>query len=59
MRDNGVGLSPEFDLTKSKGLGMRVVAALAKQLGGDVTQAAVADGAEFVLLVPVEHRGDN
>jgi hypothetical protein len=38
---------------------MRVVAALAKQLGGDVTQVPVADGAEFVLVVPVKHRGDN
>jgi hypothetical protein len=38
---------------------MRVVAALAKQLGGDFTQVAVADGAEFGLLVPMEHRGDN
>jgi two-component sensor histidine kinase len=59
VRDNGVGLPPEFDLTKSKGLGMRVVVALAKQLGGDVTQVAVADGAEFALLVPVEHQSDN
>src|SRR6516162_4462871 len=59
VRDNGVGLPSEFDLTRSKGLGMRVVAALAKQLGGDFTQVAVADGAEFGLLVPMEHRGDN
>jgi len=59
VRDNGVGLPSEFDLTRSKGLGMRVVAALAKQLGGDFTQVAVADGAEFGLSVPVEHRSDN
>jgi two-component sensor histidine kinase len=59
VRDNGVGHPSEFDLTQSKVLGMRVVAALAKQLGGDFTQVAVADGAEFGLLVPVEHRSDN
>jgi two-component sensor histidine kinase len=56
VRDNGVGLPPEFDLTKSKGLGMRVVTALAKQLGGNVAQSAVTDGTEFALLVPLEHR---
>jgi hypothetical protein len=28
-------------------------------LGGDFTQVAVADGAEFGLSVPVEHRSDN
>jgi two-component sensor histidine kinase len=47
VRDNGVGLPPEFNLTKSKGLGMRVVMALAKQLGGDVSQGTVPDGTEF------------
>jgi len=54
VRDNGVGLPPGFDLTKSKGLGMRVVTALAKQLGGNITQSAVADGTEFALLVSLE-----
>jgi two-component sensor histidine kinase len=57
VRDNGIGLSPEFNLTKSKGLGMRVVTALATQLGGHVAQSAVSDGTEFVLLVPLEHGG--
>jgi two-component sensor histidine kinase len=52
VRDNGVGLPPEFTLTKSKGLGMRVVTALAKQLGGDVSQGRVPDGTEFALLIP-------
>jgi hypothetical protein len=28
-------------------------------LGGDFTQVAVADGVEFGLPVPVEHRSDN
>jgi two-component sensor histidine kinase len=44
---------PQFDLTKSKGLGMRVVTALAKQLNGNITLRAVPDGTEFALLVPL------
>jgi two-component sensor histidine kinase len=59
VRDNGVGLPPEFSLTKSKGLGMRVITALAKQLGGDVSQGTVPDGTEFALRVPLEARDDN
>jgi two-component sensor histidine kinase len=59
VRDNGIGMPPEFDLAKSKGLGMRVVTALAKQLGGNITHGAVADGTEFTLLVPLEHRINN
>src|SRR6516225_11335294 len=59
VRDNGVGLPLEFSLTKSKGLGMRVITALAKQLGGDVSQGTVPDGTEFALLVPSEPRDDN
>jgi two-component sensor histidine kinase len=59
VRDNGVGLPPKFHITKSKGLGMRVVTALAKQLGGNVAQSAVADGTELALIVPLEHRGGN
>ena len=57
VRDNGVGLPLEFSLTKSKG--MRVITALAKQLGGDVSQGTVLDGTEFALLVPSEPRDDN
>ena len=59
VRDNGVGLPLEFSLTKSKGLGIRVITALAKQLGGDVSQGTVPDGTEFALLVPSEPRDDN
>jgi two-component sensor histidine kinase len=54
-----VGLPPEFNLTKSKGLGMRVVMALAKQLGGDVSQGTVPDGTQFALLIPLKPRNHN
>ncbi len=51
--DNGSGLPAEFDLSNTKGLGMRVVAALTKQLGGDITHHSGVDGTEFVLLIPI------
>ncbi len=54
VRDDGIGLPAGFDIGKSKGLGMRIVAALAKQLGGDITRQAEAAGTEFALLVPLE-----
>jgi two-component sensor histidine kinase len=38
VRDDGTGLPPNFDLRMSKGLGMRIVTALAKQLGADISR---------------------
>ena len=57
--DNGIGLPPEFDFTKSRRLGMRVVTTLARQLGGSITQQVGVDGTEFTLLVPLEHCGES
>ena len=37
VRDDGVGLPAGFDLKKSLGLGMRIVAALSKQLGAAIS----------------------
>ena len=54
VRDDGVGLAADFDLTKSKGLGMQIVAALVKQLGADITRTAQGEGNEFVVSVPCE-----
>jgi signal transduction histidine kinase len=54
--DDGIGLPPpSFDLSKSKGLGMRIVITLAKQLGADITRTPQVDGNEFVVSVPCEH----
>jgi two-component sensor histidine kinase len=39
VRDDGGGLPPGFELSKSKGLGMRIVAGLAKQLEAAVSQS--------------------
>ena len=54
VRDDGVGLPVHFDPTTSKRLGTRVVTALAKQLGGELTRPAAARGTHFALLVPLE-----
>jgi two-component system, chemotaxis family, CheB/CheR fusion protein len=54
VRDDGIGLPHNFDLSMSKGLGMRIVTALAKQLGADITRTSQVEGNEFVVLVPCE-----
>jgi two-component sensor histidine kinase len=54
VRDDGIGLPPNFDLRMSKGLGMRIVTALAKQLGADISRTPQVEGNEFVVLVPCE-----
>jgi two-component sensor histidine kinase len=59
VRDDGVGLPAGFDLTQSRGLGMRIIAALAKQLGASITQHGGVDGTEFALLLPLERRSES
>ena len=54
VRDDGIGLAADFDLTKSKGLGMQIVTGLAKQLGADITRTIQSEGNEFVVSVPCE-----
>ena len=53
VSDNGRGLPADFDMAKSKGLGMRVVVALTKQLGGNITHRSSGDGTDFILSVPI------
>ena len=52
--DQGIGLPTQFDPTTSKRLGTRVVTALAKQLGAELTTPPVAKGTHFTLLIPPE-----
>jgi two-component sensor histidine kinase len=58
VRDNGVGLPADFDLGKSRGLGMRIVGALSKQLHAAISHRCDADGTEFVLTVPLQRRAN-
>jgi two-component sensor histidine kinase len=53
VRDDGVGLPAGFDPTASKRLGSRLVNALAKQLGADLTRPVSAIGTNFTLLIPL------
>jgi two-component sensor histidine kinase len=54
VRDEGVGLPAGFDPTMSKRLGSRLVNALAKQLGAEVTRPVSAVGTNFGLLIPLD-----
>jgi two-component sensor histidine kinase len=55
VADSGVGLPPGFDLAKSRdSLGMKVITALAAQLGGELTAGSAEPGARFTLVFPLE-----
>jgi len=55
VRDEGVGLPLGFDPTASKGLGTRLVNALSKQLGAQLTRPMSPIGTDCELLVPVSN----
>ena len=52
VRDQGVGLSPNFEATSRKGLGMRLINAFATQLGGKLEIRRHDPGVEFILVFP-------
>jgi two-component sensor histidine kinase len=52
VRDKGLGLPPNFDPTAQKGLGMRLITAFAKQLGGELKIHRHRPGTEFSLSFP-------
>ncbi|HYI64784.1 MAG TPA: histidine kinase dimerization/phosphoacceptor domain -containing protein [Allosphingosinicella sp.] len=49
--DEGKGLPGEFDPSLSKGLGMKVVTTLARQLGGQIKVAPIPDGSGSCISV--------
>lgn len=53
VRDEGVGLPANYDLTGSKRLGTRLVNALSNQLGAKLTRPTSPVGANFTLLIPL------
>ena len=53
VRDDGVGLPSNHDPATSKRLGTRLVSALAKQLGAELTRPPSLKGTTFTLLVPL------
>ena len=52
VRDAGAGLPAGFDPATAKGLGMRIVSAFARQLGGDLGVEAYDRGTAFRITVP-------
>jgi two-component sensor histidine kinase len=52
VRDEGAGLPPDFDLSKGKGLGMRIINSFSKQLNGTLTMRARNPGTEFIITIP-------
>ncbi len=53
VRDEGQGLPAGFDVSKRKGLGMRIVTAMMAQLQADLIVSTVEKGAEFILDIPL------
>ena len=53
VRDEGVGLPPGFDPATSKRLGTRMVNALSRQLGGEMTRPMSPIGTNFALSIPL------
>jgi two-component sensor histidine kinase len=55
VRDEGRGLPPSFNPGEAKGLGMRIVSLLARQLGASMSIRDLAPGSEFSISVPLAH----
>lgn len=53
VRDEGTGLPPDFDIHKAKGLGMRIVGSLARQMKGELGFRAHDPGTEFIVTAPL------
>ena len=54
VRDEGVGLPADFDVTKSRGLGTRLIMALAKQLDAEFVVQPASIGTHVALRVPLD-----
>ena len=54
VRDEGVGFPIEFDPSKSRGLGMRIVQSFAQQLNIKLTFKHRSPGSEVTLLFPMD-----
>ena len=57
--DDGCGLPAGFDPAKASGLGMKIVTALTRQLGGKLAMPAQPRGAAFIINFPHDERHDD
>jgi two-component sensor histidine kinase len=53
VRDEGAGLPLGFDINKAKGLGMRIIGSLVRQMKGDLGVRAHNPGTEFIVTFPL------
>jgi two-component sensor histidine kinase len=59
VRDDGEGLPSDFDVSKARTMGLRVVAALVEQMGAELrVERPLAGGTEFVLDCPLRAKQD-
>lgn len=54
VRDEGIGLPAGFDPGKGKSMGMRIIVALANQLGATIRSKNRDPGAEILVRVPLQ-----
>jgi two-component sensor histidine kinase len=52
VADHGRGLPPGFNPAASRGLGMRIAAAMARRLGGVLEVDRASPGARFLVTIP-------
>jgi two-component sensor histidine kinase len=51
VKDNGIGLPSDFDISQSKRLGLKLIELISKQLNGDFSYSS-KEGTEFTLTFP-------
>ena len=54
VRDEGVGLPPNFNPGHAKGLGMRIITSFIRQLNADLVVRQVEPGTEFAFTIPLK-----
>lgn len=54
VRDEGIGLPATFDLTKSMGLGMRLLRAFVQQLDAKISINSTSENTEFIVELPLK-----
>lgn len=54
VRDEGIGLPPDFDTNNSSGLGMRLITGFTRQLRGSLEVLSRKPGTEFRVTFPID-----
>ncbi|MEM3341872.1 MAG: PAS domain S-box protein, partial [Thermoplasmata archaeon] len=57
--DDGVGLPEGFDPSKSKSLGMQLLASLPAQLGGTLTRESADKGVRYKITFPINNQNND